>query len=272
MRVLVVDDDPGTCENLTIGLRAFGGHDVIAAQNVASGIAKAHAQRFHAGFIDLHFPEGSGLDALRAFVCAQPRAHAFLMSAYEEQEDVVEALALGAVFVPKWIDVEHLALILSRTHASRVPEPPDHFDPDFCTARVRSTPKDAEESWAELVLRGLLSGDDPRTLEIWCRAAGVSRTVLEERHADAGIRAYDAKCLTRLLWAIKAAQACGARPIDMLKADPRTAGQLLGRFATTNAIPLRIALESQTFVTNPAAMAALARRLSNVSVFFDLRR
>lgn len=266
MRVLVVDDDLGTCQNLAIGLRAFGSHDVIAAHNIASGIAKAHAQRFHAGFIDLHFPEGSGIDVLRAFVCAQPGAYAFLMSAYEQQDDIVEALALGAVFVPKWLDVEHLALILSRARAVRPLEPKGDRDADCCDAGLRLLPRSPEQAWAELVARSVLSPDDPRTLEIWCRAVGVSRTILEERHAEAGIKAYDAKRLMRLLWAIRTAQAYGARPIDMLKADARTAGQILGRFATTSAIPLETVLESQTFVTKPAAVAALARRFSRVSM------
>lgn len=36
MRVLVVADDAATCENLTIGLRAFGAHDVTAVHDVAS--------------------------------------------------------------------------------------------------------------------------------------------------------------------------------------------------------------------------------------------
>jgi hypothetical protein len=83
---------------------------------------------------------------------------------------------------------------------------------------------------------------------------------------DAGIKAYDAKRLMRLLWAIRTAQASGARPIDMLKADVRTAGQILGRFATTSAIPLQTVLELQTFVTNPAAVAALARQVSRISM------
>jgi DNA-binding NarL/FixJ family response regulator len=91
MRVLVVDDDAGVCENLTIGLRAFGGHEVIAEQDLASGIAIARSQRFHAAFIYLRFPEGSGIDALRAFVLAQPHAHAFLMSAHQQPDEIVKA-------------------------------------------------------------------------------------------------------------------------------------------------------------------------------------
>jgi len=262
MRVLVIDDDPGVCENLTIGLRTFGGHEVIAAQSLASGIALARSQRFHAGFIDLRFPEGSGIDALRTFVIVQPRAYAFLMSAYQQPEEVVEALTLGAVFVPKWLDVERLAQILSHAQTVRPLEAEVYTDADSCVSGWRPAQRTAAEHWAELVIRGVQSLDDPRTLQIWCRAAGVSRTVLEERHAHAGIKAYDGKCLVRLLWAIRTAQACGARPIDMLEADARTAAHILGRFATANTISLHASLELQSLVTDPAAVAEVARRLS----------
>jgi CheY-like chemotaxis protein len=264
MRVLIVDDDPSTCENLSIGLRVFGGHEVIATQNVASGIEIARSQRFHAGFIDLRFPEGSGIEALRTFVLAQPHAYAFLMSAHQQPEEVVEALTLGAVFVPKWLDVEHLAQLLSHAQTVRPLEADASPDEDFRTRGLRSGQRSAEEDWAELIISGVQSAEDPRTLQIWCRAAGVSRTVLEERHAQAGIKAYDGKCLVRLLWAIRTAQACDGRPIDVLVGDARTAQHILGGFATTNAISLREVLDRQSFVTNPVAVAELARRFKRV--------
>lgn len=261
MRVLVVDDDLGMCENLTFGLRAFGGHEVIAAQTLASATEIARAQRFQAGFIDLRFPEGSGIDVLRTFVLLQPKAYAFLMSAYQHAEQVVEALMLGAVFVPKWLDIEHFARLLSHSRIIRPSEARTNSDEDLCTHGVKPLQRNAEQEWADLIIRGLQSTEDPRTLEIWCRAAGVSRTVLEERHAHAGIRAYDGKCLVRLLWAVRAAQTCNARPIDMLRADGRTAAHILGQFATNTKVSLYTLVELQSFVTDHAAVAELARRL-----------
>lgn len=109
MQVFVVDDDVDTCDNLRIGLRAFGDREVIVAYDVASGVATAPAARFQAGFIDLSFLDGSGIDGLRAFVLARPGARAFLMSAYQQQESVAFCFARIVVrYHTPGMPVDHL--------------------------------------------------------------------------------------------------------------------------------------------------------------------
>ena len=155
MRVLVVDDDLGTCETLKVGLVKLGGHTVVCALDSESGVAAMRSARFDAG-------------------------------------------------------LDHLLRVLAGdsvpSSGDALSEPRDQLiGPTAAPPRQRSL-----DRWADLVVRGVHAAEDPRTLDIWRKAAGVCRSTLEMRHAAANVRAHDAKDLTRLLWAARVSRESGS--------------------------------------------------------------
>jgi ActR/RegA family two-component response regulator len=263
MRVLVIDDDPGTCETLKIGLTRLGGHTVVCAHEKADGIRAMEESRFDAALIDLRLALGvSGLDALRAFVQLQPGAAAYLLTAYAEADAIAEALRMGARYLPKLLHVEQLAGILS---GEPVPRPADTLSALMDPVIGPSSPSPhhiALERWADLVVRGVHAAEDPRTLEIWCKAAGVSRSALEARHAAVNIGAHAAKDLTRLLWAIRTSREVGSAPADLLEADPRTIQRILAGVDPSKAGSLAAVLDAQQVITDRKALRALSLAVS----------
>ena len=64
MKVLVVDDDPVTCELIVADLRHFG-YDVTAATNGKEAFDLVRTGRFHLVVSDWQMPEMNGLDLCR---------------------------------------------------------------------------------------------------------------------------------------------------------------------------------------------------------------
>jgi len=63
-RILVVDDDPAFSAFAVMSLEARG-HDVDSASTAADALATLYAARYDLVLIDLHLPDGSGLELLR---------------------------------------------------------------------------------------------------------------------------------------------------------------------------------------------------------------
>jgi ActR/RegA family two-component response regulator len=262
MRVLVIDDDVGTCETLKAGLTRLGGHAVVCAQDAGSGIAAMRGSRFDAGLIDLWLANGvSGLSALRAFVQSQPSAAAYLLTAYAEPEAITEALSLGARYLPKLLDIEQLARVLGgeavQGENDAVAAPDDVLRPPSSPLRHV-----ALERWADLVVRGARGPEDPRTLDIWSRTAGVSRSALEMRHAAVKIAAHDAKDLTRLLWASRVSGITGSPLAELLDADPRTIDRIVAGLDPEQVVSPAAALEGQRLIADSQALKVLRRAFS----------
>src|SRR5580765_2816697 len=62
-RILVVDDDPGTCDALRAGLESEG-HTVATADNSIQAIAELDKREFDVVLADLTLPRVSGLELL----------------------------------------------------------------------------------------------------------------------------------------------------------------------------------------------------------------
>jgi YesN/AraC family two-component response regulator len=108
MKILVIHDDPGTCETLSIGLRKIGGHVVSTAVTGRAGLAMADATRYDAVLVDLMMPDINGLDVLRGLRQTQTAgARTCLMTGHGSIGSAVEAMKLGATeYLPKPFDID----------------------------------------------------------------------------------------------------------------------------------------------------------------------
>jgi two-component system OmpR family response regulator len=75
--------------------------------------------------LDLHFPEGSGLDLLRHLRKQSPVPPVIILSAYDQVSDRIEALEIGAVdFLVKPFDLREMMVRIRRCLKPREVEPP----------------------------------------------------------------------------------------------------------------------------------------------------
>ena len=252
VRVLIVDDDAGTCETFATGLQAAA-HDVSTALTGCEGIAAARTSVFDLGIIDLKLPDVSGLDVLHQFLSLQTSASAFVITGFAEVVTAVKAIKLGASdFLEKPIDVDALVTTVSEV---TIQIRPGSIDRQECS-------RPAIRRWVDLVLRGLSTPDDPRTLEEWASVAHVSRSTLENRCHAAGVLAKPTLDLLRLIRVVRGSVTAGCPPEVLLDADIRTIARLtslVDPWPPRNAITL---LDTQRILRDRSAVVALKATLA----------
>jgi DNA-binding NtrC family response regulator len=118
-RILVVDDDPSTCEFLLELLEDVG--EVESRQDPADAIALATRERFDVVVSDINFEASlSGIDVLKAVKQAHRDTEVVLVSAFGSLDAAIEAVRLGAYdFVSKPFDVEGVRETIRRALAAR---------------------------------------------------------------------------------------------------------------------------------------------------------
>ena len=110
--VLIIDDDPGTCETIASTLRAHGVL-VETADCGAAGLAMARSSRFDLLVLDLKLPDMLGTDFVRTLQRGGGRIPFVLVSGFLSTAMTVEAMKLGAVdVVEKPFEVDDLLRLL----------------------------------------------------------------------------------------------------------------------------------------------------------------
>ncbi len=102
-KVLVVDDEPGLREVLSITFRRQG-YEVVTAPGVRAALEclRQHPQPFPLVLTDLVMPDGSGLDVLTAAKHRSSATEVIVMTAHSSLEAAIEAMRKGAYdFVAK---------------------------------------------------------------------------------------------------------------------------------------------------------------------------
>lgn len=92
--VLVVDDEPDTCRNLSDILTEFG-YDVETAPDGPSALALVAKRRFDIALLDFKMPGMDGVTLYREIKKLRPELVAILVSAYAGREIQQEAQAAG---------------------------------------------------------------------------------------------------------------------------------------------------------------------------------
>lgn len=112
IRVLVVDDEPGLAELVSMALR-YEGWQVSTAGDGASAIRQAQADPPDVVVLDVMLPDINGLEVLRKLRASQPGLPLLLLTAKESLEDRIAGLAAGGDdYVTKPFSVEELILRL----------------------------------------------------------------------------------------------------------------------------------------------------------------
>lgn len=109
----------------------------------------------------------------------------------------------------------------------------DPVAPGFMLVRELAGPFEAgpraARRWASFILMASDAADDPRTLEEWGRAVGVSRSVLVESSARLGVSPRDARDLARVLRLVRRVDDPWDPDLALGAADRRTLRTLLDR-------------------------------------------
>jgi two-component system response regulator AtoC len=114
MRILVVDDEPGLRHTLT---RILGGegHEVASAPNGAAALEALDARDADLVLCDVRMPEMDGLTFLERYQARGGRALVLMMSAYGDDEVVIDAMQRGAYdFVTKPFRADQVILVVRK--------------------------------------------------------------------------------------------------------------------------------------------------------------
>lgn len=110
--VLVVDDDPGTCETLGDVLR-LRGHAVGTATRGREGLDKLAAHPFDAAIVDIRLPDISGLDLLPAIKATSPETEVILITGHASLPTALRALhGAACAYLVKPFEMDHLLAAL----------------------------------------------------------------------------------------------------------------------------------------------------------------
>src|SRR5512134_295257 len=127
-RVLIVDDEDLIRWSLQQKVSHWG-YRAFEAPNGESAIAVVERESPDLVLLDIHLPDRSGIDVLKAIKESNPRIIVVMMTAYGVLEDAVAALRLGAYdFVAKPLNFEELrTTIANALEAVKLRQEVRHF-------------------------------------------------------------------------------------------------------------------------------------------------
>jgi DNA-binding response OmpR family regulator len=95
VRLLLLEDDPGTAQAVASGL-ASRGYEVVTAADVGAACRSAAEQRFDAAILDLMVPGGGGYAVLEHLRARTPGLPVLILTARDAVSERVEGLERGA--------------------------------------------------------------------------------------------------------------------------------------------------------------------------------
>jgi DNA-binding NtrC family response regulator len=122
LRVVVVDDDPSTCDFLRAVFSAEG-HE--CSPFLRADLAEQHLAANPADLVmvDVYLGSDNGIDLLKRFRELQPKIYPVIMTANVSVETAARAMSEGAVdYVSKPLTVDQIRAIATRTDAFRQPQ------------------------------------------------------------------------------------------------------------------------------------------------------
>jgi DNA-binding NtrC family response regulator len=95
LHLLIVDDDDQIREALERRFRRQGVH-VTTATGVADAVTRAGQGRYDVALLDLHLPDGTGLELLERLKEGQPELEAVMLTGHGSIETAIQAMKKGA--------------------------------------------------------------------------------------------------------------------------------------------------------------------------------
>lgn len=176
LRILVADDHPIYRDGVVISLEETGEFRVVAtASSAQEAIRLAEQKHPDIALLDLSMP-GGGLSAVSAIVAANSAKHVAMLTVSEEDENVANALKLGAVaYILKGVSARELRSILkgvtrgeahvSPALAAKVLTIMSKSDTNTSTSPLQSLTK-REEDILKLVAKGQSNKEVANALDI----------------------------------------------------------------------------------------------------------
>mgnify|MGYP001206627865 FL=1 len=126
-RVLIIDDDQGMCKLLSRKIKSMG-HEVDCALTIEESKKMISAMPYEAAFLDVHLPDGNGIDALSDIKKTAPHCEVIVMTGLGDHQSAETAIKKGAwdyIEKPSTISLMVLPLIriLQYKEASATPAP-----------------------------------------------------------------------------------------------------------------------------------------------------
>jgi DNA-binding NtrC family response regulator len=119
MRILVVDDEKTILELMTTVLLEWG-HEVGTASSVGAGLEKIETFRPELVLLDVHLPDGTGLEILKVIMTTQPGITVVMITANVDVKVAVEAIKRGAEdYLAKPLDLDELELLVKQIEERR---------------------------------------------------------------------------------------------------------------------------------------------------------
>ena len=113
-RVLIIDDDLMICKSMSLVANRKG-HDAACACTLAEGLEKATAGLFDVVFLDVHMPDGNGLDILPQLEKLPSAPEIIIMTGYGNPHGAELAIKSGAWdYLEKGASVKEVTLSLLR--------------------------------------------------------------------------------------------------------------------------------------------------------------
>jgi two-component system, NtrC family, response regulator len=125
-RILIIDDDQGMCKMLSRKIKSMG-HEVDCAQTIDESLKMMSASPYDVAYLDVHLPDGNGLDALPPIRKALPSGEVIIITGLGDHKGAELAIKNGAwdyIEKPSTINLMVLPLlrILQYKEASTMPE------------------------------------------------------------------------------------------------------------------------------------------------------
>ncbi|MGD0765904.1 MAG: response regulator transcription factor [Dehalococcoidia bacterium] len=95
VKILIADDDSGTCETLA-DILAAQGHEVRTVEDGRAALEVTRGERYNIAFIDQRMPGGDGLTVVKELRRSHACDDIYVITAYAEDSFVRQALASGA--------------------------------------------------------------------------------------------------------------------------------------------------------------------------------
>ncbi len=119
LNILIIDDEINLARSLAFTLRQTG-FECREVHNGRVGCQLAEKEPPDVVLLDIRMPGMNGLEVLEWFRAEQPDVPVIMMSAFDDTQDAVTAMKMGAVdYVAKPFDVDELILLLKETETRR---------------------------------------------------------------------------------------------------------------------------------------------------------
>lgn len=117
--ILIIDDEINLTRSLAFTLRQAG-FSCIETHNGYDGCKLAKKQNPDVVLLDVRMPGMSGLEVLEWMLAEIPDTPVIMMSAFDDTQDAVNAMKLGAAdYLSKPFDVDELILLIKDTNSQR---------------------------------------------------------------------------------------------------------------------------------------------------------